>query len=299
MPPKQSTSGTSDGNKTQIIVAVISLIGTLSVAYFGYLQVLSPQQLAIKATQTAEAKPTTIPPTNTSAPTLDATDTLTVPASTEVTASPTAEIISSPTPQPLITPNCIFSSLWTYYPRLTEPTDTGCWKVPDFTPTTNGAEMARITSLDAGEQQRGFYALLNGATEVRFTLKIHALDEQSISPDLTKVSNIAFGIVEGSSFNYSGVYLFYYASKPGSGRYKLQVTREQSPTYTGSLDIEKAQSIRFLIQGNRLSVYIDDIPVGKPYTLTYSQNAFYFGYRLLDNTELSTSISNLSFGPSK
>ena len=297
MPPKQSTSGTSDGNKTQIIVAVISLIGTLGVAYFGYLQVMAPQRLATNVTQTAEARSTTIPTTNASVPTLNPTDTVT--PTKELIASPTTPIISSPTPQPLITTNCLFSSIWNYYPRLVEPTDAGCWKVPDFTPATNSVEMARITGLGAGEQQRGFYALLNGATDIRFTVKIHALDEQTISSDLTKVSNIAFGIVEGSSFNYSGVYLFYYASKPGSGRYKSQITREQSPTYTGSLDIEREQSIRFLMQGNRLSVYIDDIPVGRPYILTYKQNAFYFGYRLLDNTELSTSISNLSFGASK
>ncbi len=114
---------------------------------------------------------------------------------------------------------------------------------------------------------------------------------------MTQISNIAMGIVEGSSFNYSGIYLYYYASKPGIRRYQSQVAQEQAVSYTGSLDGEKEQKIRFLIQGHRLTVYVDDIPANRSYTLTFKQNAFYFGYRLLDNTDLSATISNLSFMP--
>ena len=288
---KNSPSSTQDSNnsKTQIILAVIGLISTLGVAYLGYLQVVA------KNNQPSATPLSNIIAFPTNTPGIISTETLAPTATPGNTA--TTEVLSSPTPQPLISFNCLYSEKWFYTPRLAEPTDQGCWKVDYFIPSENGVEMARTTPFDSGEQQRGFYTLLSGDVDVQFTIKIHALEEQTISTDLTKVSNIALGIVEGSSFNYNGIYLYYYASKPGAGHYKSQVAKEQSTSYNGILDIERQQKIRFLVKGSRLTIYIDDVPVGKSYTLTFKQNAFYFGYRLLGNSDLSVSVSNLSFTP--
>ena len=286
-PKKNPRSETQDSDRTKILIAVISLVSTFIVAYFGYRQVVD----AGKNNQPAPINTISVSSTNT--PSIILTEV--IPPT--FTPSATTEVLLTPTPQLLITPECLFAKIWFYFPRKTEPTDKGCWKITEFTPTENGIEIAKITTFDSGEQQRGFYTLLSRDADVQFTVKMHALGEQTISPNLTEVSNLAFGIVEGSSFNYSGIYLYYYASKPGAGTYRSQVTREQSPSYNGVLDIEREQKIRFLIQGNRLTVYIDEIPVGRSYTLDFKQNAFYFGYRLLENTELSVSVSKLSFAP--
>lgn len=188
------------------------------------------------------------------------------------------------------------SEIWDYTPRKTIPTD-GCWKIKEFVPTDNGAQIGIITVPGSGEQQRGFYALVNGDTDIQFTVKISAFEAQTVSSDKTKRPNITFGIVEGSPFNYNnGIYVYYYASKPEVARYDMQLTKEQDVAFNSALTVDREQTIRFKIQGKRLTVYIDGIAINA-YTLTFNQNAFYFGYRLFESTDLSASISNLTFTP--
>jgi len=289
---KNSPSGTSDNSKTQIILAVIGLISALGVAYLGYLQVVKPIQISTSATQTADANKLFVSSTNT--PITIATGTL-IPILAPSTTN-TEEVLLAPTLQPLITSACLFSEIWDYTPRKTIPTDE-CWRIKEFTPINNGTQIGVITVPGSGEQQRGFYALLKGDADIQFTVKISTFESQKVSPDKTKRSNLAFGIVEGSPFNYyNGIYVYYYASKPEVSTYEAQVTKEQDVAYNGSLSVDREQKIRFLIQGKRLTVYIDGT-ARNAYTLTFDQNAFYFGYRLFENTDLSSSISGLTFAP--
>ncbi len=291
---KSSTSGPQENDNTKIILAVIGLISAIGVAYLGYRQVTDPLRISANLTQTAITNNPIVSPTqtDTTIPTEIIVPTL------EPSVAPTPEIILTPTPQPLISPECLFAEIWDYTPRKTIPTD-GCWKVKEFIPTTNGIQMGIITVPNSGEQQRGFYVLLKGDADLQFIIKINAFESQTISPDKTKRSNIAFGIVEGSPFNYyNGIYVYYYASKAEAGRYDIQLTKEQDVSYNGALNTDREQKIRFLLQGNRLTVYIDDV-AKNIYTLTFDQNAFYFGYRLFENTELSASVSNLTISSQK
>jgi hypothetical protein len=292
LPKKDSSSSNQNGNQIQIIFAVIGLVSALGVAYLGYRQATDPQRFSVSLTTTAAANQVPAPATNTLA--IIPTDNL-IPTS-EPSATATTEVVFTPTPQPLISSTCLFSDIWDYTPRKTIPTD-GCWKVKEFTPVNNGVQMGIITVPGSGEQQRGFYALLNGDADVQFAVRINTFESQTISPDKTKRSNLALGIVEGSPFNYyNGIYIYYYASKPEASAYEAQVTKEQDVAYNEILSVDREQKIRFLIQGKRLTVYIDGTAINA-YTLTFNQNAFYFGYRLFENTDLSSAISDLTFIP--
>jgi len=292
-PKKDSSSSNQNGYQTQITLAVIGLVSALGVAYLGYRQATDPQRFSASLTATAVANQVLALATNTL--TIIPTDTL-IPTS-EPSATATTEVVFTPTPQPLISSTCLFSGIWDYTPRKTIPTD-GCWKVKEFTPINNGIQIGIITGPGIGEeQQRGFYALVNSDADIRFTVKISAFEAQKVSSDKTKRSNLALGIVEGSPFHYAnGVYVYYYASKPEISTYEVQVAKEQDVAYNGTASVDREQKVRFLIQGKRLTVYIDDI-ARKAYTLTFNQNALYFGYRLFENTDLSASISDLTFTP--
>jgi sugar lactone lactonase YvrE len=120
----QST-GTKPGTDgiVKIIAALLGLIGAAIAAYFGYLEAVRPVELALRATATAEARPTapasaltpsqsvaytstptTTPlPTNTPTPTVTLTSTPTLTTEPTPTATPT--LTTEPTPTPTLSPS--------------------------------------------------------------------------------------------------------------------------------------------------------------------------------------------------
>jgi len=285
---EKPTSSSFDNNKTQIILAIIGLISTLTVAYLGYRQIIDPIRMTTRSTQTAEANLASIPstPTDNIVPTLEPSATITAEA-----LQPTFTF--TPTATPVIAANCLSSDTWYYTPPKLIPTD-GCWLEPNFAPVNNGIQIGRVTELNSGEQQRGFYTVLAGNADIQFVVKINKFESLKTSTDKTRISNLAFGIVEGSPFNYfNGIYVYYYGSKPDVGRFESQVTKEQDVAYNGALNSGRTQTIRFRIEGKSLTVYVDGVAV-ETYTLTFKQNAFYFGYRLFEQTDLNASMSDIS-----
>lgn len=288
---EKPASGSWDNNKTQITLAIIGLIGTLTVAYLGYRQIMDPMRLSTIGTQTAEAKLALVPPTNTSLPIPTETTTPTLEPTRE--AAPT--ITFTPTSVPLIAANCLSFDIWHYTPPKLIPTD-GCWIEPNFAPMNNGVQIARVTEPNSGEQQRGFYTLLSGNADIQFVVRINNFESQKFSQNKTRNSNLAFGIVDGSPFNYfNGIYVYYYASKPEVGRFDVQIAKEQDVSYNSALDVGRDQTIRFRVEGKLLTVYIDGVAKAQ-YTLT-RQNAFYFGYRLFEQTDLNASLTELAITP--
>lgn len=94
-----SESSASKGKfPTEIIVAVLGVIGVGLTAYFGYLQIVTPTRLSLQATQTAEARATDraltqtagaeqATPTSTQTPSPSPTDTPTLKPSVTPTAT--------------------------------------------------------------------------------------------------------------------------------------------------------------------------------------------------------------------
>jgi len=56
--PADPNTGAKTGWIVQVLVPLISVIGTIVVAYFGYIGIIAPLRLSMQATQTAEARPT-------------------------------------------------------------------------------------------------------------------------------------------------------------------------------------------------------------------------------------------------
>jgi hypothetical protein len=84
------------GPLVRIILAVLGLISAVTVAYLGYLQIVTPKKLELQATQTAEAAPsmalavtsTPLEPTDISPPTATNTPVLPTPRATPRLISP-------------------------------------------------------------------------------------------------------------------------------------------------------------------------------------------------------------------
>jgi hypothetical protein len=280
---KQPENKDNSQVKIAVITGIVAIITVMTTAIFGP---------AILKIMDRTAVPVTATTSNTPAPPL------VPPGPTETQASTYIPTATSPValePTPLMIPNCIPSEIWTFFPRKAIPTD-GCWFVDEFVPNDNEIQIGITTPQGAGEQQRGFYTRLDGNADIQFTLKIEKFETFG---DNTFRPNIAFGIVEGSPFEYyNGIYLYYYASKPNIERYVYTIAQEQNVFYNGALDIQQEQIVKFSIRGKKLTVSIDDIGKNE-FTLNFNKNAFYFGYHLPENTNLLVTISKFSITPQK
>jgi hypothetical protein len=296
--------------RTQIIIAVIGLIGTIITAYFGLRTIRDPIEISIHATQTAEARPspTSLPvtPLPTSTATLALTSTST--STSTLLPSATATVLTN-TPSATITPafsliqaNCLVagSQGWTYYPNFSnvEPVN-GCWKLTDIFPSgDNALQLERVTLQGSGEQQRGIYLAVNQDADILFNVKLNRFaTSANKTSNLKMVSNMAFGITSSdSSFSYYGVYLYYYAANLPAVRSLVQVVREdESVDYNSALDFGRDQPVKFTLRGNTLRIYVGDLdqPISTT-TLSFPKRAFYIGYRLLEKSELNATISDFS-----
>ena len=295
MAPHDKSAGT-----IQIIVALIGLIGTVTVAYIGYRQNRDNTLDILHATQTAYASQNgqPLPPTNTevvsgTSPTATVESTLTTTPTG--TLPPTLELTSTPTP--IISASCMSANIWHYTFTDAIPTD-GCWRdVPHFFPLDDGIRMSWNTPLNSGEQQRGFYSLVGDTADIQFVVNLSAFNSQKLSGAGNKQPNISFGITEGSPFNdYNGIYVYFYSAKPGAGSNKVQIVRNSVVYFDGSANLGDNQTIRLKVENGTLTVYINGVNHFQG-TAGFTKNAFYFGYRLFEETELNVSMTKLEMKP--
>ena len=247
---------------------------------------IEPSVTKISTSTPSQTPIHTKPPSETPSPTNTATQTPTL----------TLESITESTP--VIQADCISSKIWSYYP-LTEIATDGCWVFEnrEFSPQENGVLITKQTGSNSGEQQRGFYMWLEKDVDIEFTIMLEEFESSAQSTGYTDKSNLTFGIVEGDPFKYyNGIYLYFYAAKPGSSRYDFQLTREQDVSYSGAIDQNREQNIRFSLRGSRLTVYINGI-ARDTFTVTFKQPAFYFGFRLLEKSDLAAVVSSLVVKP--
>ncbi len=101
--PKDKDSGSKNSWIVQIAVPIITVIGTIVAAYFGYIGIVTPFRLSMQATQTAEARPT---PTAAPSPSSTATERPS-PTSTASPQPTSLEPSSTPTIPPSGVKYCV------------------------------------------------------------------------------------------------------------------------------------------------------------------------------------------------
>lgn len=197
--PKNTSSQKSDkpdanitAARIGIIAAILTLVGTVATAVFGYLSIRAPLELSIQTTQTAEARTLTLSPItkpSTNLPQSPATSQTFPPTS----APPLSITQTSPTKQTSdFSQDCIDDKSWTPYVTevtLKPATKNNCWQM------LNIGLVASSGSLLISQQVTrpvGVYGIVTNVPEtsiVEFDIKV-----ENMSNALFKA-----GIISGTS----------------------------------------------------------------------------------------------------
>jgi len=180
-----------------IIAAILTLVGTVATAIFGYLSVRAPIELSIQTTQTAEARILTL-----AAPSTKLPNTITAVASS-IALAPTKSAPPSVNP-PTATPinllaigqdfknKCISDKLWVPYSSLqtnqSRESKNGCWQLVELglAAETDGLLMTRQSA-----KEKGLFGIVAPIPET-------AIIEVTIKAEKLYGSIIKFGVLSGT-----------------------------------------------------------------------------------------------------
>ena len=267
---------------TSILVAIITLIGTVAVAVISNLDkfaAIRPTPASGTSVVPTEmlAAPTAVVFTETVAPTVVPTDT--VPA-----GEPTSTALP-PTDTPTVTPapvalgqdwpqNCI-STLWQPYPLLeTVPLGNGCWQQPIyFFETDNGGLVFQDDGRSSVSNVYGLFAALpgpSGTVTVKVSLR-----------DLSK-ADLLMGVYQEQDLNSDGLLMAIPAGdvKKEKILQKLSYNDYKSIDNTAPVDQRDGYTITFTYTGTSVTASVpgvytfDKVTVGSP-------KYIFLGYRKL------------------
>jgi len=318
---QKSPKDTNTTSKPNIWPTLISVLGTVFVAYLGYRQVVEVPKMTIAATQTAQAQSLSWtqtafallpPPTSTftatpehsptPSPTMTFTQTPSVTPSKTLTPSPTPTF----TPQP-ISANCIDSQTWT-------PDSTDLETLDDITPDADGCY--RMAALGIFTDNTGTLYLKFGDKKNPFHSGIHTpIQNDSVIEFRVHVNSIYLVYPSPPA---SPVYVSFAvapANDPMSalntGRFKLQVedpgdqpivhfmlahVNESNGSKVGTQHNEYGRTYRIRLElvGNIMKVYINGLKMDKsPYIPTGSK-VFYIGYSIPIVAGVDVEVSDIT-----
>lgn len=167
-----------------IFAAILTLVGTVATAIFGYLSVRAPLELSIQTTQTAEARTltlaapstklpnatTVVASSNTLAPTKNASTSVNVPTATNITSLSIGQDFKN---------KCISDKIWVPYSssqtNQNRESKNGCWQLVELGLAAE-ADGLLITRQSAKEKGTfGIVTPLPETTVVEVTVKVEKL----------------------------------------------------------------------------------------------------------------------------
>jgi hypothetical protein len=255
----------SSRDTAAVIIAIFTLIGTLTTAYFMFRAPIAPLELSIATTQTAQALFTSTSPTATLSP----TDTL----------IPTETLLPLPSPTLAVGEDleisCIDSKYWTPYKGEKRPKDNrGCWDLSTMNISAqNGGLLIAADNVEG--YSRSLYTTLPKNAEIQFKIRINKLSTVKVVD-----SSLVFGIGNADEWLSGGKFLIYRVISPNSPIYMffadsvLSYGASDFPHYTYGQE----QKIVFSINGLVLDVYVDNSKVLESIPLTQSnKKVFWIG----------------------
>jgi hypothetical protein len=281
-----------------VISAIFGSISLIIVAIIGYLGTQTQVFVPINATQTAEAKLSSVPtltpiPSSTITPILPTftpafTSTL-EPSSTDFpsdTPSPVPTI--APTFTPTIEPkvlrgfdkNCISKSYWNPTPVFTGEKLTldknNCWNLSSWGIVAENQTLKFVITDDIFNQRvtRSIFTTIGNNTIIQFKVRVDTLTSAS---DMDGVLFIGLG--NRTSYSEPGYYLQYIVP---AGKTKSYF--EFGPTYFSywepriEYSLGDTQSVKIIINGSDVSIQIDDVELAHTTLLTSKREVLWIGY---------------------
>lgn len=256
-----------------IIIAIITLIGTLGAAYFISRGNIKPTEMIISATETAQAKITfTVEPsetftslptnTNTFTPTFTETPSFTPnPPTNTATKTPTKFPTSTPIPPAVFRgfdKNCISKTYWNPTPVF--PSDNltldsnGCWNLTSWGVLAENQNLKFAITDDIFNERvtRSIYTSLGNNVVIEFKINVKLLTSSS---DMDGV--VFVGLGNKTSYAEPGYFLKY-----------IVLARETTPYFVFAPDyfnyyipktdykFGEVQSVKIVINGSDVSVQV-------------------------------------------
>ena len=283
-----------------LIVALIGVITAGINAYGNYLSNRAQIELPILATQTAEARLTSVAPSQTPTAILTSTITPTITSSL-LSASPALEISLIPTntnqPIPLPTPDvhlgiesgCIDERFWTAYDGTDIKTNgNGCLQLSDWGFFAQEKVLYFLPPRSYDSQTHSIYTTLSGNVDITFNFQVDRIQTG------TRQANIRMGIV--SSNNGEGKFLTYHylPEYPDNLYPKLWQDGHYGDPFLISLKKGNAQKVTISVQNNFLTITLDGQTVVNKLVLRFDNRLFWIDYFLPPSSELSAYISEFS-----
>lgn len=295
---------------------LITVLGTILVAYLGYRQVIEVPRMSIEATQTAQAQilawtqtssailpppmyTPTATPVHTFTPTPTTIFTPSVTPSRTATSSPTA----TPTPRP-IRANCIDPQNWT--PDSTTPEilagvtlrANGCYAMEAlgiFTDSTGTLYLNNSNKRDPIVS--GIYTKIQDNSVIEFKVYVNSM--YLVYPENPVF--VSFAVAPESDP----------MSARNTARFKLQVEdsgerpfvhfvlahiNENNGAKVGSQHYEygRTYTIRLELVGNTMKVYINGLEMDKKPLIPTSPKVFYIGYNIPIIAGVDVKVSNIT-----
>jgi hypothetical protein len=268
---------------TSIIVAIITLIGTVLVALISNLDKFSgfrsppPAGTSVVPTE-MRAAPTAIVFTLTVPPTVIPTDT--VPAG-EATSTPLP-----PTDTPTVTPapvalgqdwpqNCI-SMLWEPYPLIeTVPQGNGCWQQPIyFFETDSGSLVFQDDGRNSASNVYGLFAPLPGK-EGTVTVKVSLRE-------LSK-ADLLMGVYSKQDLNSDGLLMAIPGGNVKKEKVQQMLSYNNYKTVDNTVPIDQGSgyTITFTYTGTSVTASVPGVRDFKKVTVSGSPKYIFLGYRKL------------------
>lgn len=265
-------------NITTIIIAVIGMVGTVSVAYFAFREKTAPIELAISTTQTAEAKQALL--SNTLVPTISASIP-TIPP-TEILPTFTSTFL----PEQSFSTNCINATDWTPSPKSSSfSNENNCWDL-----SSNGIA-ARDGKLffaiqNSAEQRGAIYTSIPKEGTISFNVRIDTFVSGQTN------GNLAFGVGTADNWLSKGKFVFFRATDSGYyivyGGEITEVGKNTIDAYNIGSDVVVAYEFKNLV----FDIYVNNTKVVADIPVSSSPQVFWIGYRLPPNSKLIAYVSD-------
>ncbi len=252
---------------------ILGFLGVALAAYIGYLGLRSQIEIPIQATQTAEAKLTSV-------------------AQIPVTSLQSNQIITE-------TKECINSSLWN---SLTGESieSNSCLPLDSWgiIAKENGFAISMNSTNKAIRQ--GIFTPISNGTQVQLKLTLSTL----YTPYENNLANLSIGIISINTHDLeTDTLLIYQKESPMDGYPIFLKTNErdgfgayltQDGNYRKYIEFTEQEIILDLSETNLLTIYIDGVQIIQ-HAIPFQDKAFWIGYRLPENGQINAEISELHF----
>ena len=263
----------SSQNKTSIIVAIVGVIGSITVAYFAFLGDKTPVELSIGATQTAESNKTLAPSIFTSTP---------EKTSTEILPTSTSTII----PQQNFSTNCINATDWTPSPENTSfKKENNCWNLSSSGIAAQNGELFFAVQNDI-PQTSSLYMPIPKEGIIKFNVNVDTFASGGTN------GNLVFGVGTVDGWLTEGEFVFFRATNSGYyivyGNSVIDVGKRTINNYELGSDVV----VTFQFNNLVFDIYIDNTKIVSNIPLPSSNpQVFWIGYRLQEDSKFVASVS--------